>query len=74
MKRYAGVMSPRDPTAVVGPKRLERRLLDLMPQELSAHARLLHASPSLNEWLQRWDAAYAPLCRKLARIVPRAAD
>jgi len=48
-----------DPTAVVAPERLQRRLLDLMPQELSARARLLHASPWLNEWLQRWDAANA---------------
>jgi transglutaminase-like putative cysteine protease len=48
-----------DPTAVVAPERLQRRLVDLMPQELSARARLLHASPWLNEWLQRWDAANA---------------
>jgi protein-glutamine gamma-glutamyltransferase len=48
-----------DPTAVVAPERLFRGILDLMPQELSAGARLLHASPWLNELLQRWDAANA---------------
>jgi transglutaminase-like putative cysteine protease len=48
-----------DPTAVVVPDRLQRGILDLMPQELSARARLLHASPWLNELLQRWDAANA---------------
>jgi protein-glutamine gamma-glutamyltransferase len=48
-----------DPTAVVAPERLRRGILDLMPEELSARARLLHASPWLNELLQRWDAANA---------------
>jgi transglutaminase-like putative cysteine protease len=48
-----------DPTAVVAPDRLLRGILDLMPQELSAGARLLHASPWLNELVQRWDAANA---------------
>jgi hypothetical protein len=48
-----------DPTAVVAPERLLRGILDLMPQELSAGARLLHASPWLNELLQRWDAVNA---------------
>jgi protein-glutamine gamma-glutamyltransferase len=48
-----------DPTAVVAPERLQRGILDLMPQELPARARLLHASPWLNELLQRWDAANA---------------
>jgi protein-glutamine gamma-glutamyltransferase len=48
-----------DPTAVVAPERLSRGILDLMPQELSARTRLLHASPWLNELLQRWDAANA---------------
>ena len=47
-----------DPTAVVAPERLHRGILDLMPQELPARARL-HASPWLNELLQRWDAANA---------------
>jgi transglutaminase-like putative cysteine protease len=48
-----------DPTAVVAPERLQRGILDLMPQALPARARLLHASPWLNELLQRWDAANA---------------
>ena len=48
-----------DPTAVVAPERLTRGIPDLMPQELPARARLLHASPWLREWLQRWDAANA---------------
>ena len=48
-----------DPTAVVEPERLRRGILDLMPQELSARARLLHASPWLAQLLQRWDAANA---------------
>ncbi|HEY6824881.1 MAG TPA: DUF3488 and transglutaminase-like domain-containing protein, partial [Steroidobacteraceae bacterium] len=48
-----------DPTAVVAPERLQRGILDLMPQELSVRGRLLHASPWLAQWLQRWDAANA---------------
>jgi len=48
-----------DPTAVVAPERLTRGIPDLMPQQLPARARLLHASPWLREWLQRWDAANA---------------
>jgi transglutaminase-like putative cysteine protease len=48
-----------DPTAVVAPERLQRGILDLMPQELPTRARLLHASPWLRELLQRWDAANA---------------
>jgi protein-glutamine gamma-glutamyltransferase len=48
-----------DPTAVVAPERLQHGILDLMPQELPARARLLHGSPWLNELLQRWDAANA---------------
>jgi len=48
-----------DPTAVVAPERLQRGILDLMPQELSVRGRLLHASPWLAHWLQRWDAANA---------------
>ncbi len=48
-----------DPTAVVSPERLQRGLLDLMPQELPVRARLLHASPWLTHLLQRWDAANA---------------
>ena len=48
-----------DPTAVVEPERLQRGILDLLPQELSVRGRLLHASPWLTGWLQRWDAANA---------------
>jgi transglutaminase-like putative cysteine protease len=48
-----------DPTAVVAPERLQRGIIDLLPQELSARARLLHASPWLAHLLQRWDAANA---------------
>ena len=48
-----------DPTAVVAPERLRRGLIDLMPEALSARARLLHATPWLARLLQRWDAANA---------------
>ena len=48
-----------DPTAVVAPERLQRGILELMPQQLPARARLLHASPWLYRLLQRWDAANA---------------
>jgi transglutaminase-like putative cysteine protease len=46
-----------DPTAVVAPERLRNGIVDLMPEMLSARARLLHASPWLARLLQRWDAA-----------------
>jgi hypothetical protein len=48
-----------DPTAVVAPERLQHGITDLLAQELSAQARLLHASPWLAHLLQRWDAANA---------------
>jgi transglutaminase-like putative cysteine protease len=48
-----------DPTAVVAPERLERGILDLIPQQLPMRERLLHASPWLTQLLQRWDAANA---------------
>jgi len=48
-----------DPTAVVAPERLERGILDLIPDQLPVRERLLHASPWLTQWLQRWDAANA---------------
>jgi len=48
-----------DPTAVVAPARLERGILDLLPQQLPVRERLLHASPWLTQLLQRWDAANA---------------
>jgi protein-glutamine gamma-glutamyltransferase len=46
-----------DPTAVVAPERLREGIPELLPQALSARARLLHASPWLAALLQRWDAA-----------------
>ena len=46
-----------DPTAVVAPERLNRGILDLLPDAVSAQARMLHASPLLTSILQRWDAA-----------------
>jgi transglutaminase-like putative cysteine protease len=48
-----------DPTAVVAPERLQRGIVDLMPDALPARARLLHASPWLARLVQRWDAANA---------------
>ena len=48
-----------DPTAAVAPERLQRGIIDLLSQELPVRERLLHASPWLVEWLQRWDAANA---------------
>lgn len=46
-----------DPTAVVAPGRLNRGILDLLPDAGSAPARLLHASTWLTAIQQRWDAA-----------------
>ncbi|MBS0579070.1 MAG: DUF3488 domain-containing transglutaminase family protein [Proteobacteria bacterium] len=46
-----------DPTAVVAPERLRRGMIDLMPQSFGASERLLHASPWMQQLLQRWDAA-----------------
>ena len=48
-----------DPTAVVAPERLNRRVLDLMPGAFSASDRLLHGSAWLTGLLQRWEAANA---------------
>jgi transglutaminase-like putative cysteine protease len=48
-----------DPTAVVEPERLQRGLLDLLPEAMSAQTRLLRAAPWLVHLLQRWDAANA---------------
>ena len=48
-----------DPTAVVAPERLRRGVMDLLPNAFGAGERLLHASPWLNDVLQRWDAANA---------------
>jgi protein-glutamine gamma-glutamyltransferase len=47
-----------DPTAVVEPERLRRGLADLLPDEMSASTRLLHA-PWLAALALRWDAANA---------------
>lgn len=46
-----------DPTAVVEPERLNRGILDLLPNAVSAEARLLRASSWLTALLQNWDAA-----------------
>ena len=45
-----------DPTAVVEPERLYRGILDLLPDAVSAPARLVHAWPWLSAAVQRWDA------------------
>ncbi|MBK7249517.1 MAG: DUF3488 domain-containing transglutaminase family protein [Gammaproteobacteria bacterium] len=46
-----------DPTAVVSPERLSRGILDLLPDAVSAPARLVHALPWLATLRFRWDAA-----------------
>lgn len=48
-----------DPTAVVEPARLYHGILDLLPDAVSASARLIHASPLLTAALERWDALNA---------------
>ena len=48
-----------DPTAVVAPERLNRGVLDLMPQAFGAGERFMHAAPWLQGLLQRWDATNA---------------
>jgi protein-glutamine gamma-glutamyltransferase len=48
-----------DPTAVVAPERLNRGILDLLPNAGSAEARLIRASSWLTALVQRWDAANA---------------
>jgi protein-glutamine gamma-glutamyltransferase len=45
-----------DPTAVVEPERLRRGILDLLPNAVSAPARLVWSTPWLAAALQRWDA------------------
>jgi len=45
-----------DPTAVVEPERLYRGILDLLPDAVSAPARLVHAWPWLDATLERWEA------------------
>ena len=48
-----------DPTAVVEPERLYHGILDLLPDAVSARARLIHASPLLTRTLERWEALNA---------------
>jgi protein-glutamine gamma-glutamyltransferase len=48
-----------DPTAVVEPERLDRGILDLLPDAGSREARLLRHSSWLTALVQRWDAANA---------------
>jgi transglutaminase-like putative cysteine protease len=48
-----------DPTGVVEPERLQRGILDLLPDAVSAPARLVRASPWLTDIVQRWDAVNA---------------
>jgi len=45
-----------DPTAVVEPERLQRGILDLLPNAVSAPARFVRSTPWLEAALQRWDA------------------
>jgi len=45
-----------DPTAVVEPGRLNRGILDLLPNAVSAPARFVRSQPWLSGLLQRWDA------------------
>jgi protein-glutamine gamma-glutamyltransferase len=45
-----------DPTAVVAPERLRRGILDLLPNAVSASARLVSHSTMLTSIVQRWDA------------------
>jgi hypothetical protein len=45
-----------DPTAVVEPERLNRGILDLLPNAVSAPARFVWRQPWLGSLLQRWDA------------------
>ena len=48
-----------DPTGVVAPERLRRGILDLLPDAVSAPARLVWSTPWLLAALQRWDALNA---------------
>jgi transglutaminase-like putative cysteine protease len=45
-----------DPTAVVAPERLQRGILDILPNAVSAPARFVWSQPWLAGLLQRWDA------------------
>jgi transglutaminase-like putative cysteine protease len=46
-----------DPTSVVEPERLTRGIMDLLPNAVSAPARLVRRSPWLIDIFQHWDAA-----------------
>jgi hypothetical protein len=48
-----------DPTGVVAPERLERGILDFLPNAVSAQARLIHGVPWLTDIRQTWDAVNA---------------
>jgi transglutaminase-like putative cysteine protease len=48
-----------DPTGVVAPERLERGILDLLPNAVSAQARLIHDVEWLTNLGQAWDALNA---------------
>jgi protein-glutamine gamma-glutamyltransferase len=45
-----------DPTGVVAPERLQRGILDILPNAVSAQARFVWSQPWLAGLLQRWDA------------------
>jgi protein-glutamine gamma-glutamyltransferase len=45
-----------DPTGVVAPERLQRGILDILPNAVSAPARFVWSQPWLAALLQRWDA------------------
>jgi transglutaminase-like putative cysteine protease len=45
-----------DPTAVVAPERLRRGVFELLPDSLSAPARLMRQTPWINRTAQTWDA------------------
>jgi hypothetical protein len=45
-----------DPTAIVEPERLQRGILDILPNAVSTSERLLHATPLFERLWQEWDA------------------
>jgi protein-glutamine gamma-glutamyltransferase len=45
-----------DPTAVVAPERLRRGVFELLPDSMSAPARLIRQTPWINRTAQTWDA------------------
>ena len=48
-----------DPTGVVAPERLERGILDMFPDSVSAQARFMRRTPWLADMGQAWDAMNA---------------